>query len=307
MANNSVEREGAVEPTQPGSGIRVAGSEERLVQDSVDYPRGLLRIVREQGELQLPGGLDDLLATIHERIIPQLLLAHHEADTVVLLPAPGPTLDEVRTFADLSTRQDVGLAVAFVESLTARGVALEIILLDLVGPAARMLGDDWTSDERTFSEVTLGLSTLQQVVHIVGPAFSANPTNRGTVLLVAAPSEQHTLGIHVLGEFLRKAGWGVQVESALSRAEVIRLVETERVEMVGVSIANGDLVEPLTRLVTGLRRAPLNPDMAVMMGGSLDLTAAEHKQIGATFCNDAREAVRWLDEHVRLLKARDRS
>jgi methanogenic corrinoid protein MtbC1 len=263
-------------------------------------PRGLVSLVREQG----PEGLGDLLATIHEKIIPQLLLAHYDEEAPVIVPERLPTSDEVARFADISTRGDVSVAIAFVEWIAGEGASLEVILLDLIAPAARLLGEDWTNDLRTFTDVTLGLGILQQVVHTFGPALAAQPGDRGCVVLVPAPSEQHTLGIHVLGEFLRKAGWNVQVETAITRPELIELVESQRVELVGISISNGDLVEPLTRLVTGLRKAPLNPEMAVMMGGSLQLTKAEHLKIGATFCNDPREAVDWLDEHMRRVRDR---
>ena len=97
----------------------------------------------------------------------------------------------------------------------------------------------------------------------------------------------------------------MQVETGLTRAELIEIVETERVELVGISITNSDLVSTLTSLVRSLRKAPLNPDMAVMMGGSAVLSVAQHLSIGATFCNDPRDAVRWLDEHMRVLRDRD--
>jgi methanogenic corrinoid protein MtbC1 len=271
-----------------------------LLTGAKSLPRGLVSIVKEQG----PEGLGDLLATIHEKIIPQLLLAHYDEEAPLVVEDRIPSANEVARFADISTRGDVNAAVAFVEWVSAQGTSLEVILLDLVAPAARLLGEDWTNDLRTFTDVTLGLGILQQVVHTFGPALAAHPGHRGCVVLVPAPSEQHTLGIHVLGEFLRKAGWNVQVETAISRPELVELVEAQPVELVGISISNGDLVEPLSHLVTALRRAPLNPEMAVMMGGSLQLTKAEHLRIGATFCNDPREAVDWLDEHMRRIRDR---
>ena len=72
-------------------------------------------------------------------------------------------------------------------------------MLDLIAPAARMLGDGWVDDTRTFTDVTFGLGILQQVVHTFGPTLAPQDGNRGSVVLVAAPSEQHTLGVHVLG------------------------------------------------------------------------------------------------------------
>jgi methanogenic corrinoid protein MtbC1 len=174
-----------------------------------------------------------------------------------------------------------------------QGVSVGTVLLHLVAPAARKLGDDWLDDLRSFAEVNLGLVTLQEVVHVLGPSFAPGLGDRGSVLLVAAPREQHTLGIHVLGEFIRRAGWTVEVDACIPPQALVRRVASERFEMVGISISNEQPLEPLIDLVREIQKRSRNPDLMVMIGGSLDL--AEHADaIGAIFCNDPGDAVRRL-------------
>jgi len=244
----------------------------------------------------------DLLTTIHEQIIPKLVLAHTSDLGGSLLACPDarlpPTEEEVAEFAQISVEQELGRALDFVASMAREGLSLETVLLQLVAPAARFLGDQWLSDDRTFTDVTVGLATIHQVVNVLGPSFASGVPDRGFVVLVAAPSEQHTLGIYLLAEFLRRAGWGVQVEPSMPEVELIDLVRGEHVEMVGISVSNADLVAPLARLVTRVKLASRNPALAVMVGGSLDLEETA-QQIGTTFCNDPRDAVRWLDQHTR--------
>jgi methanogenic corrinoid protein MtbC1 len=243
----------------------------------------------------------ELLATIHEKIIPQLILAHinpAELDSCPNTRLP-PTPEEVAEFSQIAVDNDLQAALLFIESMADDGLSVDVILLDLVAPAARLLGDEWLDDRRDFTEVTLGLNLLHRVVHVLGPSVVPSSSDRGSVVLVAAPAEQHTLGIFLLAEFLRKDGWGVQVDPDMPREDLLGLVGREHVDMVGISVSNSDLIGPLTELVSDVRSASINDDMAVMIGGSLSL-ASEAREIGATFCNDAREAVVLLSKHARL-------
>jgi MerR family transcriptional regulator, light-induced transcriptional regulator len=111
---------------------------------------------------------------------------------------------------------------------------------------------------------------------------------------VAAPSEQHTLGLYLLGEFLRRGGWDTLVEPTMPDAELVTLVESEYVELIGISVSSEDLLEAVGRLVGTLKRASRNPDLAVLLGGSIDL--AEHAaRLGASSFSDPRDVVRWLN------------
>jgi methanogenic corrinoid protein MtbC1 len=249
------------------------------------------------------GGDDrvDLLATIQEQIIPRLVLAHFD-DPIAAEACPDtrlpPDVEEVAEFSRIAAAQDLPRALSFIEVMVRQGVSIGTVLLHLVAPAARKLGDDWLDDLRSFAEVSLGLGTLQEVVHILGPSFAPGLGDRGAVLLVAAPGEQHTLGVHVLGEFIRRAGWSVEVASAITRAVLLRRVASELFEMVGISVSNEQLLEPLIDVVRDVKKRSLNPDVAVMIGGSLNL--AEHAEaIGAIFCNDPGDAVRRLSARAK--------
>lgn len=244
----------------------------------------------------------ELLTTINERIIPQLVLSHtvdlpvEDDGCATRLP---PTEEEIAAFAAIAKAEEVSAALAFIEALAKDGISLEVVLLNLIAPTARLLGEQWLNDDATFTDVTIGLATLQQVVHVLGPNFSVDGGHRGFIVLASPPAEQHTLGIYLLGEFLRRAGWGVRVAPSTSEAQLIDIVGSERVEVVGISVSNTDLLAPLVRFVAAIRKASLNRDLIVIIGGSQVL--AEHAdQIGATFFSDPREAVRWLDTHAKL-------
>ena len=249
-----------------------------------------------------PEGRADLLATIQEQIIPKLVLAHNAEPAGTELCADArlpPTEAEVSAFAETCVTKDIPVALAFIEEITAGGISLETIFLSLVAPAARLLGAQWDADLRPFTEVTVGLMLLQQLVHILGPSLAPGSAVRGFVVLVSPMSEQHTLGIYVLGEFLRRAGWGVQVSPSMSEHDLIALVESEPVDMVGISVSNQALLESGSRLGVAVKRASLNPNVGVLLGGSPEL-AERAANVGAAYCSDPLEAVRWLDNHVKF-------
>lgn len=250
----------------------------------------------------------DLLATIESEIIPRLAFAHR-ADPLSPTLCPEsrqpPTEAELAEFARIATCHDLSGALAFVESLARQGLSLEILLLELVGATARLLGTQWETDLRSFTEVSAGLGTLQQVVHILGPSFAPTLPHRGLVVLVAAPGEQHTLGLYMVGEFLRRAGWGVQVAPTISNAGLVDLVATERVEMLGISVSNDELLRPLAGLIESVQGASCNPDMSIMLGGPLELSDYA-TQCGVSLCtSDPRDAVRWLERHANLTMCRN--
>lgn len=249
----------------------------------------------------------DLLTTIESEIIPRLLLTHRADPFSPTLCAEArlpPTAAEVLEFARVAACHDLQGGLAMVEALCRQGLALESVLLELVAPAARLLGEQWLADLRSFTEVCAGLGTLQQIVHILGPSFAPAVPHRGLVLLVAAPGEQHTLGLYLVGEFLRRAGWGVQVSPSMSEPELLHLVASEPVKLLGISVSNEQLLKPLARLISAVRTASCNPALTVMLGGSLDL-ADYAAQNGVTLCaDDPREAVRWLAMHANLREFR---
>jgi MerR family transcriptional regulator, light-induced transcriptional regulator len=243
----------------------------------------------------------DLLATIEAEIIPRLMLAHRTDPISPALCADSrlpPTTEEIYEFAKRAACHDLAGCLAFVETICREGASLEVVLLELVAPAARLLGEHWKLDLRTFTEVSAGLGTLQQVLHILGPSFAPALPHRGLVVLLAAPGEQHTLGLYLVGEFIRRAGWGVQIDPGMSKEDLVNLLRSERVEMVGFTVSNTQLVPALAPMIEAARAASLNPSLEIIVGGSIDLTEFAATHAVSLCASDARDAVRRLEQHA---------
>jgi methanogenic corrinoid protein MtbC1 len=244
-----------------------------------------------------------LLRTIEAEIIPRLMLAHRTlaADAEDGSGRTAPTATEVEAFARVVLERPASEARARVDALRDAGLALETILIELLGPTARRLGEMWEDDEVGFTEVTIGLSKLQQLVHELGelthgPSEPSDPVGR--VVLVPAPGEQHTFGMHIVAELFRRAGWTVLTEFSVTNDDLVSLVRDEQVDMVGFSVSSTRLLEPLTALVRELRAASRNPELVVMIGGAIDLSP-HVTRVGACCCpRDAREALAELERRT---------
>lgn len=254
-----------------------------------------------------PNGSDRGLATtIQAEIIPRLMLAHGSAGTSQRQPAErsGPkgiaNPADVLELARLCVTDEVPVARAFVQNLLDGGLAIDTALLELVTPAARTLGEAWTADHVTFTEVTLGLSRLHLLTRELTRDYVCDfdaPLGGQQVVLTPAPGEQHTLGLHMLEAYFRRAGWDVWVAPSSREADLVNLVSRDRVTMLGISIGFDQHLASTADLIRSVKVASMNPNIVVMVGGASILQRPEHaKDIKATtWAADPNQAVEYME------------
>ena len=165
---------------------------------------------------------------------------------------------------------------------------------DLLGPAARQIGDDWLNDDANFLRVTIASARLQllfrEACAACPPPRPRDPTRR--LLLAPAPGNQHGLGIAVIEDAFRRDGW--IVDAGLSGDDLLRQTSSVSYHIIGLAVgADRDLhdLEGFTRL---LRSRSKHPAVALMAGGNLAATKPQ-ALIAAGFdcvCEDAATAVR---------------
>jgi methanogenic corrinoid protein MtbC1 len=234
-----------------------------------------------------------LLRTIEAEIIPRLMVAHQSAS--LAMPCDEAALatigrDEVVAFATLVLTKPSEAAVARVECLRAEGVPLDAIYLSLLAPAARHLGELWEADLCDFTQVTLGLWRLQQLLYELSPTFQNEATfdaQRRRALLAPAPGSQHTLGLFIVAEFFRRAGWSVWSEPTTSLTDLTDALRADWFDVVGLSVGADGHVENLPSVILALRQASLNKSIGVMVGGPV---FAAHPELAAAVGADSTAA-----------------
>ncbi len=256
-----------------------------------------LRFARSDRPL-LPDPSPIALAQLIEgEIIPRLLAAHQSGGPSEVIPMTTGVISptELERFARKSMVEDLADLMDHVDLFMRRGVAVETIYFDLLAPAAKRLGVMWEEDLCTFTDVTIGLCRLQQIVYEF--ADRVHVENGGgdgrTALFALTPGDQHSLGLIMVVEFFRQAGWRTICMPDATAEDLVDIVTSERFDLIGFSMANECWLEPLPPLIKRLRSASRNRDVRVIVGGRAFSRNPERvAEVGADdTAQDAREAV----------------
>jgi methanogenic corrinoid protein MtbC1 len=230
---------------------------------------------------------------IETEILPRLFLAHSGRDRSVD-PAPGDPQDELDLgdFARLLFAPGCERAREYLENHTRAG-ARETLLLDVLAPAARRLGQLWESDDCDFVEVTVGLRRLHALMRDLAPDFDDvdhGVNDESRVLFLAAPGEKHIFGMTMVERFFRAAGWRTRLTDMTQYLDDLR---REWFEIVGFSLSCTRHVPALAAAVGQARAASSNPSILVLVGGPIFIDAPElAREVGAdATARDAAGAV----------------
>ena len=259
------------------------------------------------------GGLSWLINTLEKEVLPRLLQAHAHSEAG---PDKRPTITDndvphtvVQQLVQMALTNDTADMLAYVQAIYAQGVALETVYLHVLTPVARTLGEMWERDECTFTDVTVGLWRIKQVMHELSPTFQsvAQEQSHGReVMLVPTPGSAHNLGLFMVSEFFRRSGWRVSGELLSQPSDMLHAVQKDWIDLVGLSVGISDHVAPLADLIKALRGASRNPALQVMVGGPLMLAHPEYVSLlGADFMAvDAPTAVNQAEARVPMRNPR---
>jgi len=248
---------------------------------------------------------------IEHEVLPRLIRAHRSPVRSEAGAAPAgaiaqlPSDAEIARFTDLALLADDDPSFAFVAELRHRGMSLESVYLGLMAPAARLLGEYWCEDRRSFAEVTLGLCRLHQMLRGYSREFQsdARPRVAGLqALLLPVPGEQHSFGLLMLAEFFRRDGWGVSSGPFGNRSELVGAVASDWFAIVGFSISAPGQMKDLMLCIQSVRRASRNRSVAIMVGGPIFVEHPDWaSRVGADgMACAAPEAVRRARELVQV-------
>jgi MerR family transcriptional regulator, light-induced transcriptional regulator len=212
--------------------------------------------------------LEDLAATIENIIVPRLLMNHDSVrDEWISVTVDDAKIEE---FARIAMREEPEAARGFVQQMLDNGVAFDRILLDLLAPAARFMGDKWTNDLCSFTDVTIGVSRMHRILRDfrgVPDRFWSQAGVGHRALLLTVPGEQHTLGLRMVEEFLLREGWQVDSRPNISEDDIKELVAADHYDFVGMSLSGESFVDRMISAISSVRSSSKNRHINVMVGG----------------------------------------
>jgi MerR family transcriptional regulator, light-induced transcriptional regulator len=244
--------------------------------------------------------LEDFAALIENVIVPRLLVNHSRGADLLAFDSRDLPRSTTSEFIDCTMSDDPDAAVAMVRSMLARGVSFEAILLDLLAPAARELGNRWVHDTTSFVEVTLGVARMHRILREfdgVPAHLWSTAGDRSHALLLPVPGEQHTFGLRLVQEFLLRESWTVTNHPVETVQGIKAVVSAQHFDVVGFSLSGETLIEELTTAISMARTFSRNRHIKVIVGGQLFAERRElFESCGAdAHAADAPEAVRVMN------------
>ncbi len=214
----------------------------------------------------------DLARMIESEIIPRLMLAHASPEPEATEQAPAALDPEaLDAFVAMTLSHEAPALIAYVRALLLNGVPLERVYVDLLGAAARRLGDDWMEDAVSFTDVTIALSRLHQVVRGLAVSFPTRGVEPAghAACFVTAPGEQHAFGLSLVEDQFRRAGWRTWLNTAATREDAAQAVALDWFDVLGLSAMADAPVTEVASTIALVRKGSLNPRLFVLVGGRL--------------------------------------
>ncbi|OYU30268.1 MAG: hypothetical protein CFE39_14460 [Comamonadaceae bacterium PBBC2] len=153
-----------------------------------------------------------------------------------------------------------------------QGQSLEDIYLQGITPCARLLGEWWCADRLDFALTTIASTHLQQLLYDFSAEFLQEvPQERQdwSLLLMTEPGAQHSMGLFMLSEFFKRAGWTVTVGVPQDVAEFKRLFQSDWFDAVGISVSTDRCLDVLAHLLPQLKAGADNLNLRLFLGGPM--------------------------------------
>jgi methanogenic corrinoid protein MtbC1 len=196
-----------------------------------------------------------------------------------------PLSAHIKTLTRLALEADEQALNEMFARLAEKGWTGDVIVEQLLEPAARAMGDAWLADECSEFDLTLGLGMLQSAGHAVRYRTDAEAlrNTRHTILLVSAPGEPHISGPSLLADQFTDAGWAVEMAFPETDEALANQLSAQQPEAVDIALSEAlpryTKLSTLRESVKRVRWSTAGQPLVISVGGRLfaEATAtAEH-------------------------------
>lgn len=227
-----------------------------------DRYHGLLTAVRATTDAHLPPAV----AERARACLDAALAALPDLD-----PAPR-TLAESNPLAmrylALGLEGKVAEATDLVMQEAENGRPVSELMLDILVPAQVAVGDLWHRGEVSIAEEHLVTATSTSIVAMLRHFTRTVARIDRRVVLATVGSELHDVGLRIVAEFFRMAGWWTLCPgSNLPVDEALRFARASTPDVIGLSAGSLLTLRPLRLLLLRLRDEDFGAELPVVVGG----------------------------------------
>lgn len=141
------------------------------------------------------------------------------------------------------------------------------IYFSVFAPGLRAIGDLWERNELSVAEEHLATAITERLIGELSPLFATDPSGRNTVVLGCVEGEQHTIGLRMAADLLRKHGWRVLYLGAnVPMSDWVQFASRVSADAVALSVNAQRNATAAKTLIAALRQA--RPNLLVMVGGA---------------------------------------
>ncbi len=172
--------------------------------------------------------------------------------------------------------------------------------------AARMLGEDWLSDRRSFAEVAWASASLYDFCKDVGRRWDnlQPPISSQSIVLATIDLEMHLLGPTMLAQRLRRSGHSVSLMCNVTARDILERLATDSFDGLMISTATQVGLERVVETIKEVR-AKTGFSVPIAVGGAVleFLGEQEKEQLGADLVtNDMVSALGFFGDSKNCLR-----
>ena len=161
------------------------------------------------------------------------------------------------------------------------GVPLDSLYLDALRPALHQIGDGWARGEISVAQEHVASAVVTRLVARLGQRFVSPGRRRGSVVVGAAPGDNHALPTAMFADLLRAQGLTVVDLGSAASTEAFRrvLARVDGPTAACVTATTSGRDEAIQAMVDELRR--VLPEVVVAVGGAAVRDAAHAAALGS--------------------------
>ena len=127
-----------------------------------------------------------------------------------------------------------------VEGLTEDGVSITTVAQEVLTPALRRIGEEWSAGRLTVSEEHRAAAIVERILGEHHP--TPRGRRRGTAVVVALAGERHSLPTAMAAAALRDDNWRVHHLGAdVPGADLMHFIDAQPVDLVVLTVTTSDL------------------------------------------------------------------
>ena len=153
------------------------------------------------------------------------------------------------------------------------------ILLQLVVPALRSIGERWARGSVSVADEHQATAVAQRVIGRLGLQYGRRGKDRGTVALAAPSGDLHTLPVSIVADLLRWRGFSViELGANTPPGAMGEAVAGRKLLAVGIVSTTDGLDDEVAASTHAIRAAA--PDVPIFLGGPSIRSAAHARRLG---------------------------